>query len=178
MMLVEVALGILFVIPTFVSTFALVRMHRIDRQFILTLLKFLVVRTLLKHKREPLWLEEENVYLDPSTHTVHKFPSLLENEKATKKLSVIVPAYNEEERLPIMLDETFEYLESNKKKNDKFTYEIIIVDDGSKDKTTKIGLQYASKYTTDLVRVLTLKKNRGKGGAVKRVIKKKFKTYN
>jgi dolichyl-phosphate beta-glucosyltransferase len=45
-----------------------------------------------------------------------------------------------EERLPIMLDETIEYF---KKREDRgsFTWEIIIVDDGSKDKTTEIALK-------------------------------------
>lgn len=87
-----------------------------------------------------------------------------------------------EERLPIMLDETIEYF---KKREDRgsFTWEMIIVDDGSKDTTTQIALkvsqtsvldhnhlQYAKKEGSDKIRVLSLKKNRGKGGAVKRVL--------
>lgn len=51
-------------------------------------------------------------------------------------LSVVIPAYNEEERLPIMLKECIEYLEERFPKD----YEVIVVDDGSKDKTTKVGL--------------------------------------
>ncbi len=44
------------------------------------------------------------------------------------------------------------------------------MDDGSKDKTTQVALEYAQKLASkDVLRVLTLKKNRGKGGAVKRV---------
>jgi len=42
-----------------------------------------------------------------------------------------------------------------------------IVDDGSKDSTTKVGLSYVEKYGCEKVRVLTLGKNRGKGGAVR-----------
>lgn len=37
-----------------------------------------------------------------------------------------------------MLDEAIECLEQRQKKEPKFTYEIIIVDDGSKDNTSKV----------------------------------------
>lgn len=40
------------------------------------------------------------------------FPSI--NDPASVELSVIVPAYNEEERLPMMMDEALEYLEERK----------------------------------------------------------------
>ena len=61
-------------------------------------------------------------------------------------LSIIVPCYNEEEVLPIFYKETTEVL-----KNMDVDYEIIYVDDGSKDKTSKIIKEFAendphSKY--------------------------------
>lgn len=61
------------------------------------------------------------------------------------------------------------YLEERTKKDSSFTYEMIIVDDGSKDKTTEVGLSYSKKFSCDKVRVLTLARNRGKGGAVRMV---------
>lgn len=93
------------------------------------------------------------------------FPSI--NDPASVELSVIVPAYNEEERLPMMMDEGLEYLEERKKKLKSFTYEVIVVDDGSKDKTTQTAQSYCNKYGSDKIRVLTLAKNRGKGGAIR-----------
>jgi len=51
-----------------------------------------------------------------------------------------------------------------------FTYEIIVIDDGSKDKTTQIVNSYIEKESVDIIRLLKLKQNRGKGGAVKRGI--------
>ncbi|XP_003216900.1 dolichyl-phosphate beta-glucosyltransferase isoform X1 [Anolis carolinensis] len=85
----------------------------------------------------------------------------------THELSIVVPSYNEEERLPSMMDEALNYLEKRQKEDPTFTYEIIVVDDGSRDHTTKVALKYTKKYGSDKVRVLTLVKNRGKGGAVK-----------
>lgn len=96
-------------------------------------------------------------------------------------LSVVVPAYNEEKRLPRMLDETLEFLEkrhnskaylplynnNNNNRASKFTYELIIVDDGSTDETTQCAKHYQDIHGDIKVRVITLPKNRGKGGAVK-----------
>jgi len=51
-----------------------------------------------------------------------------------KKISVIIPAYNEEKNLQNgSLDEVDNYL-----KKQQFPYEVLIVDDGSKDKTVEI----------------------------------------
>lgn len=64
-----------------------------------------------------------------------------------------------------MLDECLQYLENRAKSG--FTYEVIIVSDGSTDKTIDVAQHYASKYCT--LRILNLVKNRGKGGAVRLV---------
>jgi dolichyl-phosphate beta-glucosyltransferase len=76
----------------------------------------------------------------------------------------VVPAYNEEKRIPKMLVETVEYLEQRSKKNPKFTYEIIVVDDGSKDKTAEV----VKKYSEENSNILLLKQphNMGKGAAI------------
>jgi len=84
------------------------------------------------------------------------------SEKSLVYLSVIVPAYNEEQRLPKMLDETLEYLERQ-----KFSYEIIVVDDGSKDSTSSVVEEFSKRTGDDKIKLLKLKKNRGKGGAVR-----------
>lgn len=96
------------------------------------------------------------------------FNSILESP--SKSLSVIVPAYNEEKRIGVMLDEAIGYLlDRQKSENDeKFTFEIIVVDDGSKDGTSAVVMKYVKKYGTDTIRLLTLQNNCGKGGAVQR----------
>jgi dolichyl-phosphate beta-glucosyltransferase len=99
-------------------------------------------------------------------------------------MSVVVPAYNEEERMEIMLEEAVTFLDEeygrtpNKDKRangsaEKDTtkgmggYEILIVNDGSRDKTVDVALSFAKRNNLhDILRVCTLKENRGKGGAV------------
>ncbi|TTK47653.1 Dolichyl-phosphate beta-glucosyltransferase [Bagarius yarrelli] len=108
---------------------------------------------------------EKERYFLTATGLKKPFPSL--SEPPSLDLSVVVPSYNEESRLPVMMEEAMDYLEKKRKKDPLYAYEVIIVDDGSKDKTTEIALRYTKKYGDDKVRVLTLEKNRGKGGAVR-----------
>ncbi|KAF8930166.1 dolichyl-phosphate beta-glucosyltransferase [Haplosporangium gracile] len=84
----------------------------------------------------------------------------------TKMLSVVVPAYNETERLPIMMKETLDFLKEKAHKDLTFSYEILIVDDGSQDSTVRVALEMAQQEDIKDIRVLSFEKNRGKGGAV------------
>nr|CAG4635006.1 EOG090X0BIY [Alona affinis] len=111
------------------------------------------------------FFEEEKSYFNPATKDRKPFPSI--EDKPSVLLSVIIPAYNEEARLPAMLDECISYLESQLNSNSQLTYEVLIVDDGSTDKTTQVALRYSLKYGCDKVRVMSLVRNRGKGGAVR-----------
>jgi dolichyl-phosphate beta-glucosyltransferase len=105
--------------------------------------------------------------LNDRMYAVGDFPSLL--EEATLSLSVIVPAYNEDVRLPTMLDEAFHFLEQKAERDRSFTYEIIVVDDGSRDSTCSVVLtQYCTRYGTNKIRLLRLHCNHGKGGAVRK----------
>lgn len=74
-------------------------------------------------------------------------------------LSVIIPAYNEEKRLPKTLEEIDKYLRSQ-----SFSYEIIVVNGGSTDRTPEIVREFQSK-----IRNLKLieRDGLGKGDAVK-----------
>ena len=82
---------------------------------------------------------------------------------------MVVPAYNEQDRLPKMLDFTLKYLKERAQRDPKFTWEIIVCDDGSKDKTESVTMEYIKRETVDSIRFLKLFQNRGKGGAVRRV---------
>lgn len=138
-------------------------------------------------------------------------------EPAELFMSVVVPAYNEEDRLAGMLEEAVNYLEkmygtlaasatrdAGKKENTtrqrrhvngagkgatEKGWEILIVSDGSKDKTEEMAFKFARDHQLSLhpkgyagpwtpkpqegvpippgtIRVVTITQNRGKGGAV------------
>ncbi|XP_065752044.1 dolichyl-phosphate beta-glucosyltransferase isoform X2 [Phocoena phocoena] len=78
--------------------------------------------------------EDEKFFLNARVQR-EALPSI--RDSPTKQLSVVVPSYNEEKRLPVMMDEALGYLEERQ------------------------------KYGSDKVRVITLVKNRGKGGAIR-----------
>ncbi|KAG0575518.1 hypothetical protein KC19_5G009800 [Ceratodon purpureus] len=103
---------------------------------------------------------------DPSSLERVQFPSVF--DPASKYMSLIMPAYNEQDRIRSTLDETLSYLQDRVKRDKSFTYEIIIVDDGSKDNTTKIGFEYINKYGLDVIRLLKQGVNQGKGAAVRK----------
>ena len=75
--------------------------------------------------------------------------------------SVVIPAFNEEARLPSFLPSVIEYFQNEFAKD----YEIIVVDDGSTDGTMD-WLKEQSKETSPL-RVIGFAENRGKGAAVR-----------
>lgn len=77
------------------------------------------------------------------------------------EISIVVPAYNEEKRLGKSLKTLVDYCKENFD-----IYEIIVVDDGSKDKTSDVAAQFSRQN----VRILRNEPNRGKGYSVKRGI--------
>jgi dolichyl-phosphate beta-glucosyltransferase len=111
-------------------------------------------------------------FYDPKAGKEKKssFPTIF--EPASVYLSVIIPAYNEEARLEHTLQEALQYLERRSTDTtgyspDPFTYELIIVDDGSRDATVRLAHRFTDRYGSDKVRVLVLPQNSGKGAAVK-----------
>ncbi|MBN2340249.1 MAG: glycosyltransferase [Deltaproteobacteria bacterium] len=74
------------------------------------------------------------------------------------KLSVLIPAYNEESRIETTLRETRRFLESI-----DIPYEIVVVDDGSGDRT----FEAANRLADDTIKVHRSPQNGGKGQALK-----------
>lgn len=74
------------------------------------------------------------------------------------KLSIIVPAYNEEGNLKVLL-------ESIKKTLKDYTYEVIFVNDGSTDKTSLV-LNKLYESNSDIVKVINFSRNFGKDAAI------------
>jgi len=76
-------------------------------------------------------------------------------------LSIVIPAYNEERRLPETLDRVLGWL-----KGRSFVFsEVIVVDDGSSDATAEVVEEYCETHPS--IRLLRNPGNRGKGYAVR-----------
>ena len=74
-------------------------------------------------------------------------------------LSIVIPAFNEERRLPVTLDRLATFLAGQ-----AWTWEIRVADDGSTDGTARVT-EEAARRTPGIV--LQREPHRGKGGAVK-----------
>jgi len=77
------------------------------------------------------------------------------------ELSVVIPSWNEAQRLPATLETARAYLEAEYPEN----YEMIVVDDGSRDGTAALLADRAAAWPR--LRVVTHPMNRGKGAAVR-----------
>jgi len=75
-------------------------------------------------------------------------------------LSIIIPAYNEEQRLPATLEQAYQFLSAQ-----SYSFEVLIVENGSRDRTFEIAKDFSAQHPAFRVIKET---NRGKGLAVKR----------
>ncbi len=80
------------------------------------------------------------------------------------QLSIFLPAYNEGENLPFLIEKCDQFLKKNLKK-----YEIIVVNDGSKDDTKKVVEGLQKKFLS--LRLVNHKTNLGYGQAIRTGIK-------
>jgi dolichyl-phosphate beta-glucosyltransferase len=74
-------------------------------------------------------------------------------------LSVVIPCYNEEQRLPRTIEQIERYLDGR-----QTDHEVILVDDGSADGTRRVMEDAAHRHAS--VRIEVLPHNRGKGRAL------------
>lgn len=89
--------------------------------------------------------------MDPTDLTSTKFPSL----------SVFFPAYNDAPSLPALIGAAFSVLRENVD-----DYEVIVIDDGSRDRTPEVLRQLQAAHGPRL-RIITHPQNRGYGGALR-----------
>jgi dolichyl-phosphate beta-glucosyltransferase len=75
-------------------------------------------------------------------------------------LSLVIPAYNEADRLPPSLERVRAHLDSTGEE-----YEVIVVDDGSDDATAAVAQRVAQSWPQ--LEVVVLSQNTGKGGAIR-----------
>ncbi|MFA4043961.1 MAG: hypothetical protein HZRFUVUK_000743 [Candidatus Fervidibacterota bacterium] len=77
-------------------------------------------------------------------------------------VSVVIPAYNERNRLPQTLKRIIDYARQR-----RLHCEIIVVDDGSEDDTSEVALLTANELSFGDLRVIRYTPNMGKGFAVR-----------
>ena len=82
-----------------------------------------------------------------------------------KKISIVIPVYNEEE----VINKLIERLAILIQKNSNYEFEVIFVNDGSKDKTLEILEEIAKKETR--LKILSFSRNFGHQAAVTAGIK-------
>lgn len=78
----------------------------------------------------------------------------------TPMLTLVLPVYNYGSRLRANMDRVMTRL-----RKEKFQFELVLVNDGSKDKTGAIMKKLSKQYRE--IRIISYPKNRGKGYAVK-----------
>ena len=79
----------------------------------------------------------------------------------TRSISIIIPAYNEEKRLPSTLEKILHYLDGS----DWSFAEVVVVDDGSADGTAAVAERFAE--ARPMIRIIRNPGNRGKGYSVR-----------
>jgi dolichyl-phosphate beta-glucosyltransferase len=82
------------------------------------------------------------------------------NHVPTIALSLVIPAYNEEGVILKTLAEVFAYFKSKGS-----SFEVLVVDDGSEDKTAELVEELNGSHPE--LRLLSLRRNTGKGAAIK-----------
>ena len=83
---------------------------------------------------------------------------------SSPELSIIIPAFNEELRIPATLERIAAYLRGSRR-----DVEVLVVDDGSKDRTAAVAESFRGKIPT--LRVVPNGVNRGKGYSVRHGVK-------
>jgi len=78
------------------------------------------------------------------------------------ELSVFFPCYNEEKNIKNTVSKTIPTLIKIAKR-----WELILINDGSKDNTAKVLEEIKKQYSTEDIRIITHNPNRGYGGALK-----------
>lgn len=137
--------------------------------FYSTIFLLLVFHPLLSFALKPYITWKSNRLISESNTVEIQFPNTTTKTKTkttTKTkidLSFVIPAYNEQSRLPNMLQSTLAYTQSNP----QLTYEFCVVSDGSTDDTEAVVTKFYKENNILNGRLIRLVKNRGKGAAIK-----------
>lgn len=80
----------------------------------------------------------------------------------SSEISIVIPAFEEEDRVGATIERILSYVSEN-----SIDAELLVVDDGSKDRTADAAREAFAKSSYDQAKVIRYEENRGKGYAVK-----------
>lgn len=100
-------------------------------------------------------------------YSAKRIPAPSIHSEPSKSLTVVFPAFNEGARMEPAIEEALEHLAVQRKATPGFSYEVILVDDGSKDDTYQQAMKFVERLGLDTFRVIHFPVNRGKGAAVR-----------
>lgn len=91
------------------------------------------------------------------------------NKELNPFLTIIIPAHNEEKRLPNTLEQVFHFLETQ-----PFSFEVVVVENGSNDRTYELAREFAKEHAN----LRAIQNNlRGKGLAIQRGVQEASGEY-
>src|SRR5687768_12463924 len=80
----------------------------------------------------------------------------------TPEIAIVIPAFEEEARVGESIAKILGYVTRN-----EVSAEVIVVDDGSRDRTSEVAREAFEKFPSIASQVIRYEENRGKGFAVK-----------
>ncbi len=89
----------------------------------------------------------------------HLLDDIVDQYECSVDLSLVIPCYNEQEAIPVFLEQIVPILKSL-----QMTYEMVFINDGSRDET--LSVLQASKEHVEGIRILNLSRNFGKEAAL------------
>lgn len=97
------------------------------------------------------------MFLVQSTQIAKTPPVTHRTDRPDHELTVVIPAFNEERRLPATLQELKAFLDRT-----NIDYRVVVADDGSSDGTPRLAAECGQRFST-----ISLPRNEGKGAAVR-----------
>ena len=111
----------------------------------------------------PLTLQAMLPMTSENVHGTERINNWIDQQPVTSPrvdLSVVIPAYNEERRLPPTLIDVIDFFDRK-----SISYEVVVIDDGSTDGTAEVVRKF--ERVRNQVRLIQLPRNYGKGHAVR-----------
>lgn len=86
--------------------------------------------------------------------------------RSSEMISIVVPCYNEQDALPVFMEELIRVMDLMRSEHKNLTFEVVLVDDGSTDGTRFVMRGLSQQQTETTVRYVSFSRNFGKEAAL------------